>query len=253
MYDPVAIVEAAAAALGQCQQRGLDEQAVYGLDALAETEFHPIIAAGLAGAGFGVLRERPYPAEWRARRGEDSKPRDRLRCDLVLTPAQPAALEDPLVSLSRLKRRRKQAAGTLYQHLLSPEVPEPGPACTRPEEAFWLEIKLVAQFCYTAGVPGPNRSYASELLRGVPADLRKLDADPLIRAGGVLLVLLTDDPGTAAHDLVQLVHRILDRGLSVASPVTTGLALSDRIGNRHATLSLVGLSPTGSAAWSEPA
>src|SRR5882672_289096 len=81
-----------------------EEHAVYGLDALLETKLHPVIVEGMVAAGFGVLREQPYPHEWfrKLRVQKDGLalpvPRDRMRCDVVLTPAPGQSLDDSLVN-----------------------------------------------------------------------------------------------------------------------------------------------------------
>src|SRR5437868_1923692 len=103
--DPIA--DAAADALRARAAELREAHAVYGLDARAELDFHPIIAAGLKRSGVGVLREQPYPHEWfrklrppkTAREGEGLAlpiPRDRMRCDLVLTPEPNQTLDDSL-------------------------------------------------------------------------------------------------------------------------------------------------------------
>jgi cellulose synthase/poly-beta-1,6-N-acetylglucosamine synthase-like glycosyltransferase len=77
-------------------------------------ELHPLIARGLEQAGLGVIREQPYPHEWfRKLRPSASAaelalplPRDRQRCDLVLTPTPGQKLDDSLLTE---KARRAEA------------------------------------------------------------------------------------------------------------------------------------------------
>lgn len=271
------ILEALAAALEQREADLRDEHAVHGLDALREVELHALLAAAFADSPFGVLREQPYPHEWRRKRrgggnaliepspspahdlqseadlvlaqadpntGELPDPRDRMRCDLVLTPLRNLKLGDPLALVKSTRARKQQAAGTLFAAVEAAEPPPAAPADTcPPEEAFWLEAKVVGQFCYSAGVPGPNASYAAELTRGPAADIRKLSADGRIAHGAALILLFTADQATADHDLTQMLHRCLDRGLPFASPVRRSIPIVDRIGNTLLTLCLIPIRP----------
>lgn len=227
-------------ALQQEEARRIAEQAVYGLESLDEVELHPILAASLAAAGFGVLREQLYPAEWRRRTGrrkhlpEDS---ERQRCDLVLTPHPGQMLADALAAQREADRHAAALRGTLFEHL-APAAPDP-PAGIDSGECFWLEVKAVGQFAYAAGVPGPNRVYASLLTRGLGGDIRKLRDDSSIIHAGALLVLFTADRAVAEADIPVLVHRLLDKGALVRSPLIDGFAIPDRIGNAWCALALV--------------
>lgn len=277
VWHPDDLLDAFAAALEQREADLRDEHAVHGLDALREVELHAMLAAAFAHSPFGTLREQPYPHEWRRKRrggskaaiddspspphdpqaeaelvlaaadpvtGELPDPRDRMRCDLVLTPARNLKLGDPLALVKSTRARKQQAAGTLFAAVEAAEPPPAAPVDTcPPEEAFWLEAKVVGQFCYSAGVPGPNASYAAELTRGPAADLRKLSADGRIAHGAALVLLFTRDQSTADHDLAQMLHRCLDRGLPFASPVRRSIPILDRIGNSLLTLCLIPIRP----------
>lgn len=202
------------------------EHAVAGLDALIEVEFHPMLAHGFAGAGLGVWREVPYPGDVQRRLRRSS----RERCDIVLTESPELPLRDPVVKL----REKDAAAGTLFE-----AHPPPEPKGVSPEEAYWLEVKCVGQFTYTDGVPGPNQAYASELTGGLTTDLRKLAREGQIVYGALLLILFTLDEATGRHDLGTALHRCLDRGAELRSPVTHVAPLADRIGNRAMTVALI--------------
>lgn len=255
------------------------EQAVYGLDSLTELDLHPIIARGLQTLQCGVVREQPYPHEWRTRKAaavtpEPSTPspsrttdgptlvhvgstdefpvrpppdaplphhRDRLRCDLVLTPRPGDVLGDP-VKHERAKRdHARELRGTLFESL-HPPAPEPAKANPLPpEDAFWLEVKAVAQFDLSSGAPGFNRTYASSLTRSLATDLRKLSDDARIIRGASLLVLFTLDRETSDHDIPIALHRCLDRGLDVAAPEIRRFPILDRLGNALCTTCLVAI------------
>jgi hypothetical protein len=227
MWRPDQIADLAAGELQARAEALRLEQAVRGLDALQETEFHPIIADGLAAAGFGVACEFPYPGVVFRRRFSE-----RERCDLVLTPSPEVAIADPV----EVVKQAEAAAATLFA---STEAAAPAPEGIPPEEAYWLEVKLVGQFCFSNGVPGPNRTYASELLRNAASDIPKLARDPRIRHGAVLLVLFTADRPTADHDLAALMHRCLDKELPVSSPSLARFEIPDMIGNTLCTVAVV--------------
>jgi hypothetical protein len=256
-----------------------DEQAVRGLDSLSEVELHPIIAAGLAALEIGILREVPYPHEWTRQknpakadaRPRDTEPgptlvhvastdafpesvtesaparlpdhRDRMRCDLVLSPSSGQTLQDALLEEKRERTRKAEARGTLFERLAADAPPSPtrNPAVVPPEEAYWLEVKSVAQFDLSSGVPGFARAYASSLVKSLTGDLFKLAEDPRIQLGGVLLVLFTLDRATADHDLPLAIHKCLDKDLPIASPEIRRVQITDRLGNGLCTLCLIGL------------
>jgi len=273
VWSPDDILDAVAAAISQREADLRAEHAVHGLDSLSEVKFHTLLAQGLRSTGHGVLREQPYPHEWRRKRrgghhpadlsdpnappsisdysaidteaadpvtGELPDPRDRMRCDLVLTPTAGQAVGDPLAQARAARVRSTQAAGTLFAAVEAYDAlpPPPDNSCP-PEDAFWLEVKLIGQFCYSAGVPGPNVSYTAELLRGPTADARKLSADGRIAYAASLVLLFTRDESTADHDLAQAVHRCLDRNLPIASPIRRSLAITDRIGNGVLTACMI--------------
>lgn len=241
------VLAAAAAALRGAEEGFVREQAVYGVDALEEVELHRLIAAGLSEAGFGVLRERPYPGDRTTTRSEGggeeiARESERRRCDVVLTPQPGLRLADPVRKEKRRLARERQAAGTLFEaHAAAAAAEEDTapPGTIPPEDAFWLEIKLVGQYCYEAGVPGPNRTYASQLVRGITADLAKLAADPHIETGALLLILFTENQRVAEHDLVQAMHRCLDKGVVASTPITASFPVLDRIGNTLCTAALI--------------
>lgn len=230
---PIVLVDLAADALRRRSEELAAEQAVYGLDALSEVEFHPLLAGAYRDAGYGVWPEQPYPGQ----PGKRPRHSERERCDLVITQSPAWPLRDPVAEQNELE----VAAGTLFAP--QAEAMLTGMRSTPPEDAFWLEVKLVGQFCYSADIPGPNTTYASELLRVVPSDLPKLARDRRLRHTGLLLILFTSDRQVADHDLAALMHRCLDRALPVASPAVARLPIDDRIGNQLCTLALIPVRP----------
>lgn len=237
------IADAVASSLEQREHAYRQEQAVRGLDALSETAFHPIAADAIAAAGFGVLREQMFPHEWRrkaAAKGSLPERRDRMRCDLVITEKPGQSLDDAVVTQKRLLAERAAVTGTLFESLSPPE-PAKNPMLVQPEDALWIEIKVIAQHTLTSGVLGPNRAYSSELTRGPLADLGKLAADERISTGAALVVLFAENQQTARHDLGVLVHKSLDKSLPLISPEMRGFSITDRLGNRWCEVALLGV------------
>lgn len=182
----------------QCEQLDI-EQAVYGLDALDEVAIHPSLAAALRAAGYGVYREQRYPADRTRRKASEGE-----RCDFVLT-------RDGLPLL------QPDAAGTLFDP----------PDAVELSDAFWLEVKVVAQFT----TDGPNRNYASQLMSSVRHDVTKLSKDPHILHAALLLIMFVRDERIANHDLRIWQDRCLERGLPIGAPSQRFITMTDRHGN----------------------
>jgi hypothetical protein len=218
------------------------EQAAHGLDSWPELAFHPLIAAAARSLGLGVFAEVPYPPTAEQQAKPALLRRDRLRCDLVLTPAPDLPPLDAAAEACRLR----EAQATLFAAQAGAEPPRGTP----PEECLWLEIKVTGQFTYVDKVPRPNRAYTSELLATAAIDLPKLAGSPQVRQGGgaLLIILFTDTRATAEHDLDQLARRALERGLPIRLPLVKGegegpgsggVEIVDRVGNGWCQLALI--------------
>ena len=200
-WSAAIIADAVCAGLTAHAQAEDLEQVVYGLDHLDELGLHPLIHKSLADAGLGVWPEGRYPGHWAKQRKSEG-----LRCDVVLTP-------------DKLPLRDPEIRDTLFDQL---------PACD-PEEAYWLEIKTVAQY----EIGGPFRRYTSELLSSVAQDLKKLWGDGVICHGGLLLVLFVQSKDVADHDLFAWQRRCLDRGYPIGPSALRGFPIANRIGNAY--------------------
>jgi hypothetical protein len=231
VYDAAFLASAAADGLRAREAALRAEHAVRGLDAFDEVELHPVLAAGFAASGFGVLREIPFPGEPEARR----KRRDRARCDLVLTPRAGQKLEDPTAEVLAIDR----AAGTLFESVAEALAPADDPDRVEAGECCWIEVKAVAQFAFVDGVPGPNRAYTTQLVQGPAKDLAKLAADERVLSGASLVVLFAADRATADHDLHELAHRLLDLGVPMGEPAWEVVAVDDRAGNAVAAACVI--------------
>ncbi len=221
-WSAAELVGIAAQALRDADARSRDEQAVRGIDALDEVGLHPVLGGGFEHAGYGVWTERCY-----AGRVEDrSIRRDRERCDLVLTREPGSRLLDPVAELVEIDR----ATGTLFEPLAE-SMAGAGERVVEPGEAYWLEVKTVAQFSYVEGVPRANSAYATQLVKGPLDDARKLAREASIEHAGALVVLFAADRATAEHDLAQMAHRLLDKGAPIRAPEVEVFDIEDRAGN----------------------
>jgi hypothetical protein len=208
-WFPADIADAVEAGLHQRAREDDAEQAVYGFDALDELGLHPLIHDALRAGGWGVWPEQRYPGHW-----HKSKKSHGLRCDVVLTP-DGLPLRDP------------EVRGTLFAG-------QPG---ADPEQAYWLEVKTVAQF----ETSGPFKRYSSELLAPVTEDVKKIWNDGVIVHGGLLIVLFTQSQAFAEHDLAAWHERCLRRGYPVGPPAVRGFEITDRIGNAWCAIGVFGV------------
>jgi hypothetical protein len=122
--------------------------------------------------------------------------------------------------------REENARGTLFDL--------PGAGAVDPQDAYWLEIKTVAQFESS----GPFARYSAEMLSPVALDVKKLWLDGLIRHAGLLLVLFTESRDIAEHDVEAWRRKVLDKGYPLGRGATKGFKLTDRIGNGWSQIGL---------------
>lgn len=187
------------------------EQAVYGFDHHEELGLHPMVASALREGGFGVLTEQRYPDDWHKKKKSHGE-----RCDIVLT-----------LDASCMGLREPELKGTLFDST----------GMIDAEEAYWLEIKTVAQY----ETDGPFRRYTSELLSPVAKDVKKIWKDSRIYHGGLLLILFTASKEIGDHDLNIWHTRCLDRGYPIAIPAIRDFPITNRIGNGHCHIGLFGV------------
>lgn len=181
------------------------EQAVYGLDTRDEKQIQELLAAGLR-EFHEVAREVHYPSS------VGKKLTHRQRCDLVLSDkGRPLQLDSELPTLF-----------------------DPPNLCP-PQKALWLEVKVAYQF-REGGVR--HGGYGSQWRDAVVDDLRKMEADALIREAGLALVVFNESEGILAKDL-ELFESVLMRKEVLAGfrHVRTTL-ISDRIGHTVCTVAL---------------
>ena len=209
MWDLEALAEAALGAIELEADRLRAEQATVGVDFLTEIEVHPILRQAFASTGLGAAGELRYPGGASARKRTSGE-----RCDIVLT-------ESPGLEVSI------DAPAPLFAHRL-----------VEPEDALWIEVKVIAQHVLYEGYSRPNPNYTSEFLQGLLADITKLSREGRIAHAAVLLVLFTQDKQTAHHDIAAWHKRALDKAHPVSMPVTRTCAIPDLIGHARCTVAL---------------
>jgi len=190
------------------------EQAVYGLDAMDELAIHSLLGARLK-VFYEVAREVHYPST------QGRKLSHRARCDLVLTPAGcPLAPAEPI----------EPAAPTLFD-----PPPQPAPSYCRSSDALWLEVKCAYQFREGGARHG---GYGAQWRQNVVADLQKMEAEPLIREAGLLLIVFNESRAILEKDL-ELFEDVLARKEVLAGfrQVRT-ISIIDRIGHQICTIAL---------------
>lgn len=215
------IAEAVAGGILAEDRALVQEQAVHGLDARREIDLHPLIARSIGDLGYGIEREVVFPGELAAGVRKSA----RARCDVVVLPEPGRRLEDPAAEQAVLNA----SEGTLFAGLAHDLAPDDDPVPAG--EALWLEIKSVAQHAYTDGVPGANRAYATQLVKGVMGDVVKLASDPSLWHAASLMILFAESKAIAEHDLAAIAHTLLDQDAPVGVPEIEGVPILDRAGN----------------------
>ncbi len=229
VWNPSAIVTAVRESLQTREEAFRNDQAVSGLDALLETQIHPILSQGLSNTSLGVHREVPYPSSSQF----TPKNSARQRCDLVVTEQPGMELFDPITEQKMLE----MASDTLFAEFAHDIAPEKTGA--DPSECYWIEVKSIAQYAYVDGVPAPNGAYARQLTQGPLEDIAKLASEPAIWHAGMMVVLFAESDAVIEHDITQLAHECLDHDLPVGTPIIESLAICDRAGNARCGVGLI--------------
>ncbi len=181
------------------------EQAVYGLDRLDERGLQALLAERLEPA-YCVVREAHYPST----RGK--KLTHRARCDLVLSP-------------KGLPLRLDSSPPSLF---------DPVKVC-EPTDALWLEVKVAYQF-REGNVR--HAGYGGQWRQAVVEDLRKMEAEPLIRHAGLVLVVFNESQAILEKDL-ELFEDVLTRKEVLAGfRHVRSIPIVERIGHRLCTVAV---------------
>ena len=178
------------------------EQAVYGLDTRDEKQLQATLAERLAPT-YAVAREVHYPST------VGRKLTHRPRCDLVLSPpGRPLKLDSAPPSLF--------------------DPPDLCPAT----DALWLEVKVACQFREGGTRHG---SYGAQWRQSVVADLRKMEADPLIREAALLLLVFNESAAILDKDLQLFEDVLVQKEVLAGFRQVRGVPIQDRIGHRLCT------------------
>jgi hypothetical protein len=181
------------------------EQAVYGLDARDERGLQTLLAERLTGQ-YEVAREVHYPST----RG--NKLTHRQRCDLVLSPkGHPVRLD--------------RAPPTLFD---PPDSCEPG-------DALWLEVKVAHQF-REGGVR--HTRYGAQWRQAVVKDLKKMEAEPLIREAGLVLVVFNESQAILDKDLELFESVLAAKEVLAGFRHVRSVPITERIGHHLCTLAV---------------
>lgn len=179
------------------------EQSPLGLDALDELSIQPLLRDAIVGCGYGVLAEQRYPTFRSRHRLSEGD-----RCDIVLTARPGLVIGD------------RRTSETLFADLAA-----------APEDALWLEVKVIHQHHVSDGAGRANPGYSGRFLRDVTADVRRLAGDSAIASAGLILILFTATREIADHDVQAWRERAISRGLPVRAPFQRRFDIADRIGN----------------------
>jgi hypothetical protein len=178
------------------------EQAVYGLDARDELQIQTLLGDGL-GAYYAVAREVHYPSSVR------NKLTHRQRCDVVLTPP----------------------GRQLRVDWAPPSLFDPPNLCG-PEEGLWLEVKVAYQF---RAPDVRHTGYGAQWRTNVVADLRKMEAEPLIREAGLVLVVFNESRDILEKDLDLFETVLAQKEVLAGFRQVRSVGILDRMGHRVCT------------------
>jgi hypothetical protein len=186
------------------------EQAVYGLDARDERALQGLFAERLL-PHYEVAREVHYPST----RGR--KLTHRARCDLVLSPkGKPLRLDS-----------EPDPEPTLFE-------PPPVPRC-EPGDALWLEFKIAYQFREGGA---RHSGYGSQWRQAVVNDLKKMEADPLIKEAGLVLVVFNESRQILDKDLELFEDVLAMKEVLAGFRQVRSIPIIERIGHRLCTVAV---------------
>lgn len=204
-WDFSTLADHLGAAFEQAERDLRLEQAVYGLDSREERQLHEMLAGQLS-AHYDVAREVHYPSSL------GRKLTHRLRCDLVLTPRG-----RPL--------KRDHAPDTLF---------DPADQA-KPDQGLWLEIKAAYQF-REGGVR--HGGYGNQWRNAVVEDLRKMEADQLIRHAGLVLVVFNESHVILEKDLELFELVLMQKEVLAGFRHVRSVPILDRMGHCLCTVAM---------------
>jgi hypothetical protein len=178
---------------------------VYGLDARDEAELQALLADGLR-EHYEVAREVHYPST------VGRKLSHRRRCDLVLSsPGRPLRLD--------------VAPPTLFD----------APNLCSAAEALWLEVKVAYQF-REGGLR--HGGYGAQWRTAVVEDLRKMEAERLIREAGLVLLVFNESSRILEKDLELFEVVLAQKEVLAGFRHVRSIPVLDRIGHHVCTVAI---------------
>lgn len=202
MWDFSTVADRLGAAIAQAEADLRLEQAVYGLDARDELQIQLLLADTLK-SHYEVAREVHYPSS------VGRKLSHRQRCDLVLSPkGRPVRLD------------------TAPPNLFDP------PDLCPPQDALWLEVKVAYQFREGGARHG---GYGAQWRTRVVDDLRKMEADPLIRQAGLVLIVFNESSQILEKDLELFETVLAQKEVLAGFRQVRSTPILDRIGHHVCT------------------
>lgn len=202
LWDFSTLADRVGAAIAEAEAELRLEQAVYGLDAKDELALHALLAEKLT-ASYEVAREVHYPSSW------GRKLSHRQRCDLVLTPrGRPLKLD--------------HTPPTLFD----------APTQATAADALWLEVKVAAQF-REGGLR--HVRYGQQWRSAIIEDLRKMEADELIREAGLILIVFNESAAVLEKDLDLFETVLAQKEVLAGFRHVRSVEILDRIGHRLCT------------------
>jgi hypothetical protein len=109
------------------------------------------------------------------------------------------------------------------------------PVFTLPADAFWLEVKAAFQF---RSVDVPHKGYGQQWRGAVVEDLRKMDADPLIRHAALLLIVFTESREVVEKDLDLLEDVLARKEVLAGFRQVRHVEIVERMGHRVCTVAI---------------
>jgi hypothetical protein len=204
-YDLSTVADHLGEAIQQAERDLQLEQAVYGLDVRDELALQNLLADYLR-SHYEVAREVHYPSSAGAKRTH------RMRCDIVLAPKGcPLKLDF--------------APETLF---------DPTQQCS-PSDALWLEVKAAYQF-REGGLR--HGGYGAQWRSAVVEDLRKMEAEPLIKEAALVLIVFNESEEILAKDLDLFETVLAQKEVLAGFRQVRSIPILERIGHRLCTIAL---------------
>jgi hypothetical protein len=104
-----------------------------------------------------------------------------------------------------------------------------------PDEALWLEVKVAYQF-REGGVR--HGGYGAQWRTRVVEDLQKMEADPLIKSAGLVLIVFNESQQILDKDLELFENVLAMKEVLAGFRHVRSVPILDRIGHRLCSVAL---------------